>query len=117
MPPSLNRARRWNKETGVPYPSENARNWKRDAYALMLEAGFRPYHNGTYRLTVDMQIYCASNRDPDNCLKLLYDVSKRVLAIDDSARHMRQQNITTEATSRRADHRIDVTFTVERREE
>jgi Holliday junction resolvase RusA-like endonuclease len=99
--PSTTGSARW-------YKTHVATSWSDRALLTLRTAGFRVQPAGRYRVELDIQLYTASV-DLDNIFKLLVDLIKVALGVDDRW----VARITGEKTfAPRAEQRVEVRATI-----
>ncbi len=88
LPPSINRTYALNGMQKRLYMNPVAKQWKQDAYDLLIEAGWKPLSAGSWSLTVHLCMFVCRH-DIDSGLKLILDTACARLEVDDACvRHV-----------------------------
>lgn len=83
LPPSINRTYALNGTQKRLYMNPAPKQWKQDAYDLLMAAGWIPLPAGSWSLTVQLRMF-VHKRDIDSGLKLILDTVCSRLEIDDA---------------------------------
>lgn len=82
LPPSINRTYAFNAAQKRFYSNTVAKQWKQDAYDLLMAAGWQPLPVGPWSLTAQLGMYVV-RRDIDSGVKITLDVACSRLEVDD----------------------------------
>ncbi len=83
LPPSINRTYAFNAAQKRFYSNPPVKQWKQNAYDLLMAAGWKPLPPGNWTLAIHLVMHIPEPRDVDSGSKVIQDVLCRRLGVDD----------------------------------
>lgn len=110
LPPSINRTYAFNSEQKRFYSNPAVKQWKQDAYDLLMAAGWKPLPHGAWLLSAYLVMYVV-RRDIDSGVKITLDVACNRLEVDDAC--VQRLEIDRYFVARRQEERLDLVVRAE----